>query len=190
MMIRPLAIALLMLVPSALAAQTPQTGQGRLEIVGQAPSACVIQGPGTAVATNATYASTGPSSGQLRIVEMVDRLPPSEGQSHGATADLALTVVCNSPHRLVVRSENGGMRLNGPSGAPQPFFGTVLPYQFRVGWLGQNASAESNGGGPLVMQSNQGGAGQLSLGVVLPKGVRLGFGDYRDAVILEFRAAD
>jgi hypothetical protein len=187
MMIRPAAFAMLMLAPVSLAAQTPQTGQGRLEIVGEAPGACVMRGPATATATNASYASTGPSAGQLRITQMVG----AQSQSRGVTADLALTVVCNSPHQLVLRSENGGMLRNGGRvGAMSGPFAEFLPYEFRANWLGRDASSISNGPGPLVMQSNQGGAGQLSLGVVLPEGVRLAGGDYRDSVILEFRAAE
>ena len=186
MMIRKAAIALLMLAPSALAAQTPQSGQARLEIVGEALSACVIRGPATASATNAVYEPIGPSSGRLRITEMVG----STSMSRGASADVALNVVCNSPHELVLRSENGGMlRAGGRASAPGPF-AEFLPYELRASWLGQTASAATSGGEPLVMQSNQGGAGPLSLGVVLPEGVRLAGGDYRDAVILEFRAAN
>ena len=187
MMIRPAALAILMLAPSALAAQTPQTGQGRLEIVGEAPGACVVRGPVTATATNASYISTGPSGGQLRITEMVS----AQSQSRGATADIALSVVCNSPHQLVLRSENGGMLRNGARhGATSGPFAEFLPYEFRANWLGRDASSVSNGPGPLVMQSNQGGAGQLALAVVVPEGIRLAGGDYRDAVILEFRAAE
>lgn len=187
MMIRHAAFAMLMLAPASLAAQTPQTGQGRLEIVGEAPGACVMRGPATATATNASYTSTGPSAGQLRITEMVG----AQSQSRGVTADLALSVVCNSPHQLVLRSENGGMLRNGGrAGATSGPFAEFLPYEFRASWLGRDASSISNGPGPLVMQSNQGGAGQLSLGVIVPEGVRLAGGDYRDSVILEFRAAE
>lgn len=188
MMIRHAAFAILMLAPSALAAQTPQTGQGRLEVVGEAPSACVVRGPATATATNASYLSTGPSGGQLRITEMVSS---PQSISRGATVDLALTVVCNSPHQLVLRSENGGLLRNGgrPGAASGPF-AEFLPYEFRAAWLGQGASSPSNGPGPLVMQSSHGGAGQLSLGVVVPEGTRLAAGDYRDTVIVEFRVAD
>ena len=188
MMIRPAAFAMLMLAPAGLAAQTPQTGQGRLEMVGEAASACVVRGPATATATNASYLSTGPSGGQLRITEMVSS---PQSLSRGATAELALTVVCNSPHQLVLRSENGGMLRDGgrPEGTSRPF-AEFLAYEFRAAWLGQDASSPSNGSGPLVMQSNRGGAGQLSLGVVLPEGTRLAAGDYRDSVIVEFRVAD
>ncbi|HYJ83300.1 MAG TPA: hypothetical protein VEW26_10725 [Allosphingosinicella sp.] len=186
MRIRPAFLALPLLAPTALAAQTPQTGQARLEIVGEAPGACVIRGPGTATATNASYASTGPSSGRLRITEMVG----SESESRGVTADLGLEIVCNSPHRLVLRSENGGMRRAGAGAGPQGPFAELLPYQFRASWLGQEASSATDGAGPLVMESNRGGAGLLSLGVVVPPGVKLVAGDYRDSVILEFRAAE
>lgn len=187
MMIRRAAVAILMLAPSALAAQTPQTGQGRLEIVGEAPGACVIRGPATATATNASYVSTDQSSGQLRITQMVS-VPQS--LSRGASAELALNVVCNSPHRLVLRSENGGMLRNGGSASAPGPFAEFLPYEFRATWLGQSGASASSGAAPLEMQSKRGGAGQLSLGVVVPEGVRLAAGDYRDAVILEFRAAD
>ncbi|MGA9580864.1 MAG: hypothetical protein WBR13_02710 [Allosphingosinicella sp.] len=188
MMIRSAAFAILILAPAALAAQTPQTGQGRLEIVGEAASACVVRGPATASATNASYLATGPSGGQLRITEMVSS---PQSLSRGATVDLALTVVCNSPHRLVLRSENGGMLRNGGrAGASVGPFAEFLPYEFRAAWLGQDASSLSNGSGPLVMQSNRGGSGQLSVGVIVPEGTRLAAGDYRDSVIVEFRVAD
>ena len=187
-MIRPTLLALILLVPSVLAAQTQQSGQGRLEIVGEAPGACVVLGPATATATNASYTSAGPSAGRLRITEMVS---PAQSTSRGATADLALTVVCNSPHTLVLRSENGGMlRSGGRAGGQSGPFAEFLPYEFRATWLGRDASSASNDSGPLVMQSNRGGSGQLSLAVVVPEGVRLAAGDYRDSVILEFRAAD
>jgi hypothetical protein len=183
MMIRNAAIALLLLAPSALAAQTPETGQGRLEIVGEAAGACLIRGQPTATATNATYTAAGSSGGRL-IINMAG------AESLGVKADISLDVVCNTPHRLVVKSDNGGMRRNGATTRPQGPFVELLPYSFSAGWLGQNASAQSVGPGRLEMVSNEGGSGQLALGVVVPQGVRLVGGDYRDAVILEFRAAD
>jgi len=186
MTIRLAALALPLLAPSALAAQTPQSGQGRLEIVGQAPGACVIRGPGSVTATNASYAPSGPSAGRLRITEMVG----PESESRGVTADLGLDIVCNTPHRLVLRSENGGMRRAGAGDGPQGPFAEFLPYEFRASWLGQDASSATDGAGPLVMDSNQGGAGMLSLAVVVPPGVKLVAGDYRDSVIVEFRAAE
>ncbi|MFL6845712.1 MAG: hypothetical protein ACJ8ER_12615 [Allosphingosinicella sp.] len=186
MRLRPALLALLLLLSGPLAAQTPQNGQGRLEIVGEAPGACVIRGPATATATNASYVSAGPSAGRLRITEMVG----AGLESRAVTADVELEVVCNSPHRLVLRSENGGMRRVGASGRPQGPFAEILPYQLRASWLGQEASSATDGGRALVMQSNQGGAGLLSLGVVVPPGIKLVGGDYRDSVILEFRAAD
>lgn len=187
-MIRASALALILLVPSALGAQTPQSGQGRLEIVGEAPGACVIRGPVTATATNGVYTSAGPSAGRLRITEMVS---PAQSMSRGASADLTLDVVCNSPHRLVLRSENGGMLRRGArAGSNAGPFAEFLPYQYRLSWLGQDASSTSDSAGALVMDSNRSGAGFLSLAVQLPEGVRLAAGDYRDSVILEFRAAD
>ncbi len=186
MRIRLAALALPLLAPSGLAAQTPQTGQGRLEIVGEAPGACVIRGPAAVTATNASYGSAGPSAGRLRITEMVG----PESESRAVTADVELNVVCNSPHRLVLRSENGGMRRIGAAGGPQGPFAELLPYRFRASWLGREASSATDGGGALVMDSNRGGAGLLSLGVAVPPGVKLVAGDYRDSVILEFRAAE
>lgn len=187
MTVRSALIALLLLAPAALAAQTPQSGQARLEVVGVAPGACVVLGPGTATTTNASYAPDGPSAGELRITQMVTG---PDSVSRGATAELALTVVCNSPHHLVLRSEHGGMVLNGRAGGPSGPFASVLPYRIQASWLGEDGSSSSDGAGPLVMRSGRAGSGQLSLGVVVPEGVRLVAGDYRDSVILEFRAAD
>jgi hypothetical protein len=188
MMVRSALAAVLLLAPSALAAQTPLSGQARLEVVGVAPGACVVIGPATATATNASYVPDGPSAGELRITQMVTG---PDSVSRGATAELALNVVCNSPHHLVLRSEHGGLVLNGRAGAAHSGpYASILPYRMRATWLGEDQSSASDGAGPLVMRSNRGGSGQLSLGVVVPAGVRLVAGDYRDSVILEFRVAD
>ena len=190
MMIRRSALLLLALAPAALPAQTPQTGQGRLEIVGEAPGACIVRDRGNATTTNASYSATGPSSGQIRITDMVN---PANATARGSTIDLALEVVCNSPHRLVLRSENGGLLRAGAAGrgVGQGGFSEFLPYAVRATWLGRDGSLTSDAGAPVVMESSQGGAGQLSLAIVVPPGgTPLVAGDYRDAVILEFRAAN
>jgi hypothetical protein len=188
-MIRRLALALIAL-PAAAAGQTPTTGSGVIHIVGQAPSACVIHGPSDAVtATNASYAPTGIGAGQIRITQMVDE---SQAVGRAATIDLALGVICNSPHRLTVRSLNGGLLREGAAaGAPgQSGFAEFVPYRLTAGWMGNAVSGASDAGGGLALDGAAGSIGQLSVGIAIPGGERLLAGTYRDWVVVEFSAAE
>jgi hypothetical protein len=185
----PFAAAALIALSGAAAAQTPSEGQGRIEIVGQAPNACVIRGQGNATTVNATYASNSLSSGQLRIVEMVDS---TTALGRAASLDLALDVVCNSPHRLTLRSTNGGLlRRGAPAGAPASgSFAQFVPYRFSANWLGRDISSQSDSRGVMMLEAAAAGAGQYSLGIQVPGGEPLVAGTYEDTVVLEFSAVD
>jgi len=188
-MMRALALALIAL-PAAAAAQTPTVGSGVIHIVGQAPSACVVHGPSDAVATtNASYAPTGVGAGQIRITQMVDE---TNAVGRPATIDLALGVICNSPHRLTVRSLNGGLLREGAAaGAPgQNGFAEFVPYRVTAAWMGNSVSGASDAGGGLALDGGAGALGQLSVGIAIPGGERLLAGTYRDWVVVEFSAAE
>ncbi|HEY0325743.1 MAG TPA: hypothetical protein VGC46_07175, partial [Allosphingosinicella sp.] len=81
-MIRTIAIAAAIAAPGAAFAQDSLFATGRLEIAGIAPNACVIRTPGSAIGANAVFEASGPSSGRIRIVDLVD---PTTAQSRGAT---------------------------------------------------------------------------------------------------------
>ncbi|MFL6858671.1 MAG: hypothetical protein ACJ8EB_12295 [Allosphingosinicella sp.] len=190
-MMRRLAFAAALLAwPAAGWGQTPTVGSGVIHLVGQAPSACVIHGPADEiVATNASYSPTGIGAGQIRITQMVDE---AQAVGRAATIDLTLGVICNSPHRLVVRSLNGGLLREGAAaGAPgQGGFAEFVPYRVTAGWMGRELSGASDAGGGLTLDGGAGALGQLSVGIAIPGGERLLAGTYRDWVVVEFGAAE
>ena len=185
-MIRTIAIAAAIAAPGAAFAQDSLFATGRLEIAGIAPNACVIRTPGSAIGANAVFEASGPSSGRIRIVDLVD---PTTAQSRGATMDLAVPVVCNGPHRVTLRSGNGGLRREGAAtGGP---FGSSLPYTYNLSWAGNQASASSDAGAPLVIDATGPRAGQLSLTVNVARGGQpLVAGTYADQIVLELQAAN
>lgn len=191
-MIRPLlALSVLPLVAVATPAlaQNPQSAERRIEIFGEAPSACVIRTPGAATGTNATFDATGATSGEIRIVEMVD---PMSAEPRAASLNLALPVICNAPHRLTLKSGNGGLlRAGGRRGGGQGGFGEFLPYQLSAEWAGREVRASSDRAAPLTIESRGGRAGDVSISVVIPQGGQpLVAGNYADAVTIEFEVAN
>jgi hypothetical protein len=175
------------LMPAAAFAQTPESGGGRLELVGEAPSACVIQDATALNTVNATVESAGANGSRIRIVQMVDNIT---AQPQPMAVDLTLPIICNSPHRLTVRTANGGLRLEGGAAAPSGDFASFVPYQVHASWAGQDISGESSRSG-LGIDSAAGRAGTMSLSINLPPGgPRLQTGRYLDDIIIEFQAAN
>ena len=187
-MIRSSLVAAAALCAPALAsAQLVDPIPGRLEIVGLAPSACIIRTPTAGSGVNATFETTGPASGQIRITEFVD---PANAQPRGASMDLAVPVICNGPHRVVLRSGNGGLRRSGaPVTAGQ--FREFLPYQVSSVWGDQSLGFASDQAGPLAIDASTARAGQLSLSINVAQGGQpLVAGTYEDAIVLELQAAN
>lgn len=170
-------------------AQNIDTGQGRLEIAGQAPPACVLNAPTASGGQNATFASTGANSGEIRIVEFGD---PVTAQPRAATINLSLPVICNAPHRLTVTSANGGMLRDGGNSRNRPAngFGEFVGYRIDASWAGQSASVLTNQNNTLLIASAQGGAGDMGLTFAVPPGGGpLVAGRYSDTVTVQFQAA-
>lgn len=191
-MIRPLsALAVLPLALAATAAfaQNPQSAERRIEIFGEAPSACVIRTPGAATGTNASFDATGAASGEIRIIEMVD---PMSAEARAASLNLALPVICNAPHRVTLRSGNGGLlRAGGRRGGGQGGFGEFVPYRLTAEWAGRTVQASSDRAAPLTIESRSGRAGDVSISVAIPEGGQpLVAGNYADAVTIEFEVAN
>lgn len=184
---RPILLALALL-PMSAAAQTPVSGGGRFEIAGEAPFACVVRGPTTVNATNATVEATTGSSSSIRITQMVD---PQSAQARGAQVDLVLPVICNGPHRLTLTSSNGGMlRAGGTAVVGQAGFGEYVPYRIDATWGSDQKGADSNGGSPLTIDSQTGRAGNVTLSIKVPAGTNpLVAGAYSDEIVIEFQAA-
>ena len=173
--------------PGVAAAQDSTFNQGRLELVGVAPNACVIRSASGSNGVNAVFEPTGTSSGRIRITELVD---PSNATPRAASMDLVVPVICNGPHRVTLRSGNGGLRRDGAA-AQGGTFGSLLPYNMSILWGPNQSNVASNGGAPLVLSANEARAGQLSLQIAIARGDQpLVAGRYSDQIVLEFQAAN
>lgn len=187
-MMRQYALAALaaLAIPAAAAAQTQDTGQGRLEIIGEAPSACLISAAPTTGGTNSSFVSATQSSAEVRITNMVD---PQTGQATPATINLALPIICNANHHVVVRTANGGLAREGAP-APAPGFRELVPYNVTASWAGTTASGSSQDSPSVDILTGDGAAGDLSINIQVPGGGDpLVAGAYSDELIIELQVA-
>ena len=120
MLARLLTGALALIAGSPVAAQTGDTARGRIEIAGRTPPACLIRTARAGNALNASFVSAGPSSGEIRIAELVD---PQTAEPRAAEMVIELPVMCNAAHRLTLTSTNGGLLREGGNARnrQQPF---------------------------------------------------------------------
>jgi hypothetical protein len=190
MRLTPLLVTLAVAAPSLAAAQTLDSGGGRLDIEGTAPSACVISAPAGAAGANATFQATGARSAQVSITQMVD---PQTAVPRATTINLDLPVICNTAHHLVVRTANGGLLRVGASGATQATvngFREFLPYQVTAAWSGQTVTGGSQTGTPVNITAVDGAAGQVSLTIDVPAGgAPMVAGAYADSLVIELQVA-
>lgn len=182
--------ALLATTVAAHAQNTIDTGQGRLEIAGRAPPACVLNAPTASGGQNATFSGIGATSGEIRITEFGD---PQTAQPRGAAINLALPVICNAAHRLTVTSGNGGLLRDGGNARNRQSptgFGEFVGYQISASWAGQNASVQTINNNVLAIAAADGGAGDMDLTITVPPGGgALVAGRYADTVTVQFEAA-
>lgn len=175
------------LAPGLALAQTANIGQGRLDLVGQAPSACLISQPTASTGQNATLTQTGAQSAQIRISELVD---PQTAQPRASSMNVVLPVICNTAHRLTVKSGNGGLVRAGGRRGDVSGFRQLLPYQVTADWSGQSITGSSVTGTPVTINSANGAAGQVSLSISIPAGGDpMVAGSYSDSVVIELQVA-
>jgi hypothetical protein len=183
-------LAILMIVPIAVPAfaQTSQPISARVEIVGEAPAACVMKAPTVASGLNATFTATSGTTGEIRISELVD---PITAQPEAAELRLAIPVICNAPHRLVMRSGNGGLLRQGGTMARQGAFAQFLTYRFGAAWANRRVTRGSDIAGQLVINADSARSGDVILSFNVDKGeTSLVAGTYSDQIIIEFQAAN
>lgn len=182
--------ALLATTVAAHAQNLIDTGQGRLEIAGRAPPACVLNAPTASGGQNATFTGIGATSGEIRITEFGD---PQTAQPRGAAINLALPVICNSAHKLTVTSANGGLLRDGGNARNRQSptgFGEFLGYRISANWAGQSASVQTINNTVLAIAAADGGAGDMGLTITVPPGGGpLVAGRYADTVTVQFEAA-
>ena len=178
-----------LLVPSLAFGQTVNTGQGRLDLAGAAPSACLISSPTSAAGSNSTFQSTGTQQGQVTITQMAD---PLTAVPVASTINLALPIICNAAHSVIVSTTNGGLVRVGGTGTQQTVngFREFLPYQVSAVWAGQTVNATSQAGTTVTIISADGAAGDLSLVIQVPGGGDpLVAGTYNDQVVIQLQVA-
>jgi hypothetical protein len=176
-------------VPAA--AQEVDRGEQRLEIIGTAPSACILRAPVGAAGVNATFEAQTANSGAIRILALVN---PTTAQPQAASIALQFPVICNSAHRLIARSGNGGLlreRGNARNRQSNTGFAEFLAYQVGMSWNGSTVTQASDAAGALQLNSANGAAGEVALTVTVPAGGGpLIAGRYADVLVIEFQAAN
>jgi hypothetical protein len=162
-----------------------------LEMVGEAPAACVLRAPSATAGVNASFDPTGPTSGELRILQMVN---PTTAEPLPTSITLSLPVICNASHRIELRSQNGGLlrdRGNARNRQSGTGFGEFVTYRVGLAWAGQQRDATSEEARNLNIDAFRGAAGDAVLNVSIPGGGGpLVAGRYSDAIIVEFLVAN
>lgn len=170
---------------SAASAQTAQEGRSQTVIAGEAPNACVITGSPAASGQNAAF-SAGGGSGQVRIVQLVD---PLTAQVLPTTISVALPVVCNAGHSVIVRTSRGGLVREGSAAPLAEGFRNQVPYDLAVDWDGAASTQSSTSSGVTINRPGP-AVGDLQLNITIPEGgAPLVAGAYSDQVIIELRVA-
>lgn len=185
----PLALGAVLIAAASAQAQTASTGErasNRLDLFGVAPSACVLSPPSSAAGTNASFTAQG-AQGVVRLTQFID---PQTAQPRDAVISLGFPVVCNSAHRLVVRTDGAGLaRTAGP--APAPGFRDSLGFQLSADWAGLTATGSSTSLTPISLQTANGAAGLMNLIVnITGGGAPMVAGDYAGTLVVEIEASN
>lgn len=185
----PLACAAALLAVAPALAQTVTTGEGRLDVEGTAPSACLVQTPQAAIGTNTTFSSGNSQQGQVTITQFVD---PQTAVAKEATISVALPAICNTAHHVTVTSQNRGLLRAGGVASQTAVngFREFVPYTVTASWAGQTATGQSLTGTPVNITTQDGAAGQVSLTIDVPGGGDpLVAGTYSDSLTIELQVA-
>ena len=185
----PLALCAVLVAAASAQAQTVSTGErasNRLDRFGVAPRACVLSPPSSAAGTNASFTAQG-AQGVVRLTQFID---PQTAQPRDAVISLGFPVVCNSAHRLVVRTDGAGLaRTAGP--APAPGFRDSLGFQLSADWAGLTATGSSTSLTPISLQTANGAAGLMNLIVnITGGGAPMVAGDYAGTLVVEIEASN
>ncbi|MBI1684320.1 hypothetical protein [Caulobacter hibisci] len=176
--------------PAVLAQTVATSGDqaaSQLELLAQAPSACVLSPPSAASGANASFTAQGGQAGVVRFTQFVD---PQTAQPRDSSISLAFPLVCNSAHRLVVRTDGTGLSRTAGA-APAAGFRDSLDFQVTANWAGASASGASTALTPIDLATANGAAGQMNLVVaVAGGGAPMVAGDYAGTLVVELEAAN
>ena len=184
-----IAAALLVPLSGPAAAQDLANASEAVRLFAESAPSCVVTSAASASgAVNAIFSPDGTGGGAVAITQLVD---PQTSQPHAASIELALPVVCNAAHRLLVTSDSGGLLREGGQAtnrlAPQAF-GDLLPYEIDVDWGTDRLAGNSAEGGIETAQPAQNGELRLRIGTAEGGGL-LTAGNYTDTVTIRFEPA-
>lgn len=173
---------------SPIAAQEINTSDQRLEMIGEAPAACVLGQPSVRNAVNANFALNDAASGTIGIAEFVNMMT---AETVASSIDLEFPVTCNAAHNVTLRSTNGGMLRSGAVAQVARAgtgFREFVAYDLGLAWAGQQLEIVSEANGAQI-DAGKPAKGDLVLRVATPAGAGpLVAGQYSDAIIIEFNA--
>lgn len=187
-MMRAATLSLSALVAAAFSAgaQTLESGSGRVDVTGTAPSACVVTAPPVAVGNNARIGQSSTSASEIVINQLIDL---NTGSPRATSIAVAIPIICNTAHRVLVTTASGQLT-RVSDGAPPAAngFRDVLPYGLRADWAGFSV-VRASGNAPLEVISPDGAAGDLGLSFDMPGGgAPLVAGDYVEFITVELKA--
>ncbi|MBB4839236.1 hypothetical protein HNP52_002305 [Sphingomonas kyeonggiensis] len=181
-------VALAMLPAAALAQNQPQPVTGHLDIIGEAPAACLMKSPAGTSGTNASFDPVSSGTGRIRIDQLASL---NDATPLAAAIRVELPVICNAPHRIVLRSGNGGLRRDGAAVASVAPFRQLLPYRLGVRWGADQAERGTDDGTPITIDASSARSGDLAVLFTLASGgAPLVAGNYTDEIVLEIQVAD
>ena len=184
----PAALAAVLPAPPALAQSQPQPITAHLDLVGEAPAACLMKPAANASGTNASFESISTTTGRIRIDQLANQ---NDATPLGATIRVELPIICNAPHRIVLRSGNGGLRREGAAVANTGTFRQLLPYRLGVRWGADQSEHGTDEGAPIVIAAGGPRSGDLAVLFTLASGgAPLVAGNYTDEIVLEVQVAD
>lgn len=189
-----LAVGLILVTEEQAQAQALDVNAGSglarqdIGIVGTSPPSCLIQPGVTAQGSNATFLANSASGGTVAISQLAD---PVTSQANAMSIRLALPMICNTAHSVVVRSRNGGMLRVGGSRQSSGGFTEFLPYRLSGDWVGLSSIGRSDANEVMQLSVPNGGQGLLTVDITIDQGsVPLVAGGYEDTLQIDVAASN
>jgi hypothetical protein len=186
LMLSGLMVASVLGATSASAQTVVDRVSQQARVDGIAPAVCRINATDAVSLDNTTYISQSPTSGEVRISQLVD---PLTSVPEPMQVSLAMSAVCNHSHRLIVRSLEGGLVRSG--GAVAGAFASQIAYTLEGRWAGaQDTARITTPASGLDIAVLDGSIGTIELNISSDGGgIPLAAGQYRDLIVVEFVSA-
>lgn len=161
--------------------------QGRIDMVGVAPDACVLNAPNLSQAYNATVDPvSGDRATRVDINQMIDT---NTLQAVPSAVYLDFPLICSGPHKVTLTSARGGMYLDGTAN-PTPTFTDHVSYVMTAQWAGKTATGSTTTTRGIEIDSPDGANGRLYVSIQIGgQAERLFAGSYSDTLTLDVEPA-